>query len=161
MPVVMHHLSEKDERSADRPTPGPVRRLFPGRVINEGGGLIAFETPAMVAPGRPVSLSVRVNWSLVLTKAIAHLYVIADRPRDPVLARVALLPDVVPPHVSVTCRLDRSTDISAVVECGDGTVLYLQRRVRVVPSGEHEQAACANRQQSCPLRTLITRTQGG
>jgi predicted secreted protein len=159
----MQQLSERGGRSATppRPAPGAVRRLFPGRVINEGGGLIVLEAPAAVAPGRPVSLSVRVDWFLVLAKAIAHLYVIADRSRDPVLARVALLPDVVPPHVSVTCRLDRSTDISAVVECGDGTVLHLHRWVRVVPSGKHELAACADREPFCPLRALIARTQGG
>ncbi|HET8577531.1 MAG TPA: thiosulfate oxidation carrier protein SoxY [Methylomirabilota bacterium] len=158
--MTMQHLSEVVGRS-ERPTPGAVRRLFPGRIVNESAGLISLEAPESVPQGGLVSLSLRVNWSLVLAKAIAHLYVVADRPRDPLLARVALLPDVVPPHVTVTLRLDHSTDISAVVECGDGTVLHLQRRVRVVPSTDPEHAPCANREPIGPLRAPSARTQGG
>lgn len=161
--MVMRSPNERAGWRADcgAPVPGTSRRFFPGRVINEGAGLITLEVPEAVPHGSPLSLSVRVNWSLVVAKAIAHLYVIADRHRDPVLARVALLPDVVPPHVSVTACLDRSTGISAVVECGDGTLLEVRRWVRVVPSAENEETLCTSRERFCPLRALAARMQGG
>jgi len=142
------------------PGSGAPRRFFAGRVINDGAGLITLEAPEAISYGQPLSLSVRVNWSLVVAKAIAHLYVIADGHRDPMLARVALLPDVVPPYVSVTACLERSTDITAVVECGDGTLLQVRRRVRVVRSGTSEEAPCASQERFCPLRALVARTQG-
>jgi predicted secreted protein len=146
----------------DRAVPGPgaLRPSFTGRVINDGAGLITLDAPESVSHGRPLSLSVRVNWSLVVAKAIAHLYVIADGQRDPVLARVALLPDVVPPYVSVTACLEHSTDISAVVECGDGTLLQVRRRVRVEPAGRNDEAPCINQERYCPLRALAARMQG-
>jgi predicted secreted protein len=162
MTMAMRSLSEAAGRRVEgvKSDPGALRRFFPGRVINDGEGLITLEAPEAAPHGRPLSVSIRVNWSLVVAKAIAHLYVIADGHRDPMLARVALLPDVVPPYVSVTVCLEHSTDISAVVECGDGTLLQVRRRVRVVRAGTSEEAPCASQERFCPLRALVARTQG-
>jgi len=146
MTMAMRSLSETAGRRVEgvKSDPGALRRFFAGRVINDGAGLITLEAPEAISHGQPLSLSVRVNWSLVVAKAIAHLYVIADGHRDPMLARVALLPDVVPPYVSVTACLERSTDISAVVECGDGTLLQVRRWVRVMPSAGIKEIPCAS-----------------
>ena len=161
MTMAMRSPSETAGRRVERLTPDPsVRRFFAGRVINDGAGLITLETPEAVSHGRPLSLSVRVNWSLVVAKAIAYLYIIADGHREPVLARVALLPDVVPPYVDVIAHLERSTDISAVVECGDGTLLEVRRWVRVMPSTGIEEISCDSQAKFCPLRALAARTQG-
>jgi predicted secreted protein len=162
MTMAMRSFSETAGQRIEpvKPDPGALRRFFTGRVINDGAGLILLEAPEAVPHGRPLSLSVRVNWSLVVAKAIAHLYVIADGQRDPVLAHVALLPDVVPPYVSVTAYLERSTDISAVVECGDGTLLQVRRRIRVVPAGRSEEAPSVSRERFCPLRALTARMKG-
>jgi predicted secreted protein len=144
MTMAMQSFSETAGWRVERVTPhsSALCGFFAGRVINDGAGLITLETPAAVLLGRPLSLSVRVNWSLVVAKAIAHLYIIADGHRDPLLARVALLPDVVPPYVDVIAHLERSTDISAVVECGDGTLLQVRRWVRVMPSTGTEETSC-------------------
>jgi predicted secreted protein len=132
-----------------------------GRVINDGTGIISLELPDFVRRGTPATVSVRVNWSVVVAKAIARLYVIADHHRDPLLARVSLMPDVVPPHVSVTARLDRSTNVSAVVECGDGTLLQVRRWIQVIPAAVQERAGCASEDPLCPLSALAVQTKGG
>jgi len=110
-----------------------VGRLFGTRVINDGTGMIQLELPHLARHGASVPLSVQVNWSLVLTKAVARLYVIADGNRNALLTAVSLIPDLVPPHVCLNVRLDQSTDVRAVVECGDGTLLQVRRWVRVLP----------------------------
>ncbi len=71
--MVMRSPNERAGWRADcgAPVPGTSRRFFPGRVINEGAGLITLEVPEAVPHGSPLSLSVRVNWSLVVAKAIA------------------------------------------------------------------------------------------
>ena len=86
-----------------------VGRLFGTRVINDGTGMIHLELPHLVRQGASVPLSVQVNWSLVLTKAVARLYLIADGNRNALLTAVSLIPDLVPPHVCLDVRLDRST----------------------------------------------------
>ena len=113
-----------------------VTRLFGTRVINDGTGMIQLELPHLVRPGADVPLSVQVNWSLVLTKAVARLYLIADGNRNALLTAVSLIPDLVPPHVCLDVRLDGSTNVRAVVECGDGTLLQVRRWVRVMPQDE-------------------------
>jgi hypothetical protein len=45
---------------------------------------------------RDLSEPVSPNWQLVLAKAVARLYLIADGTRDPLLASILLLPDSVP-----------------------------------------------------------------
>jgi predicted secreted protein len=110
-----------------------ISRLFGTRVINDGTGMIQLELPHLVSQEADVPLSVQVNWSLVLTKAVARLYVIADGNRNALLTSVSLIPDLVPPHVCMNVRLDGSTHVRAVVECGDGTLLQVRRWVRVLP----------------------------
>lgn len=110
-----------------------IGRLFGARVINDGTGMIQLDLPHQVRQEASVPLSVQVNWSLVLTKAVARLYLIADGNRNALLASVSLIPDLVPPHVCINVRLDRSTDVRAVVECGDGALLQVRRWVRVMP----------------------------
>ena len=122
---------------ADRELPVPdrdiVRRLFGTRVIDDGAGMIRLNVAPVATRGDHVPLSVEVNWWLVLAKAVARLYLIAEGNRDSLLASVSLIPDLVPPHVALNVRLDRSTDVRAVVECGDGTLLQVRRWVRVMP----------------------------
>jgi predicted secreted protein len=111
-----------------------LTRLFGGRVINQGAGMIALDAPCSVAAGADLTLSVIVNWAVVLAKAVAHLYVIADENHRPLLARTPLLPDLVPPHVWLKVRLDASGYVRAVVECGDGTLLQVARWIWVMPA---------------------------
>jgi predicted secreted protein len=108
-------------------------RLFGTRIINDGTGMIQLDLPHRVSREADVPLSVQVNWSLVLTKAVVRLYLIADGNRNALLTSVSLIPDLVPPHVCMNVRLDGSTDVRAVVECGDGTLLQVKRWVRVMP----------------------------
>ncbi|HEV8440854.1 MAG TPA: thiosulfate oxidation carrier protein SoxY [Methylomirabilota bacterium] len=110
-----------------------VSRLFGGRVINDGSGLIRLDVPHIVTREVQVPVSVQVNWALVMANAVARLYLLADANREPVLACVPLIPDVVPPHFYVNVRLEDATDVRAVIECGDGTLLQVSRWVWVMP----------------------------
>jgi len=78
-------------------------------------------------------VSVAVNWPMVLANAFAHLYLIADRNVVPLLARITLLPDIVPPHLSLEVRLEAATHVRALVQCGNGTALQVKRWVWVMP----------------------------
>jgi len=110
-----------------------TRHLFGTRAINDGAGMINLDVPHIVSREAPVPVSVQVNWPLVLAKAVARLYLIADGNRDPLLASMPLVPDLVPRHVCVNVRLDDTTDVRAIVECGDGTLLQVKRWVWVMP----------------------------
>ena len=129
------------ERRRARPsaTPPPagvsatIGQLFGARVVNDGTGMIQLDVPHIVTRETDLPISVQVNWGLILANAVARLYVIADGNRDPLLASISLIPDMVPPHVCINVRLEDSTDVHAVVECGDGTLLEVRRWVWVMP----------------------------
>lgn len=119
------------------PNPDAVTgRLFGARIINGGEGMIRLDLPPAVSRGAEVTVSIQVSWPLILSNAVACLYLLAmDRP-EPLLARVPLIPDVIPPCLSIRIRLEETTEVRAVVECGDGTLLQAIRRVRVLaPEG--------------------------
>jgi predicted secreted protein len=117
-----------------------VDRLFRARVINDGTGMIRLDVPHIVTREAQVPVSVQVNWSLVLANAVARLYLVADGNQDRLLACLPLIPDVVPPHLSVNVRLEDTGDVRAVVVCGDGTLLQVKRWVWVMPP--EVEAAC-------------------
>jgi predicted secreted protein len=101
--------------------------------IDDGIGMIKLDVPHFVTGEGLVSISVEVNWSLVLAKAVARLFLVADGNGHPLLASISLVPGVVPPLVCVTARLEDSADVRAIVECGDGTLLQVRRWVWVMP----------------------------
>src|SRR5262245_11242013 len=121
-------------RYAAPPSGGSVPAHLLVTDINDGAGLIRLDVPCFVAPTGELAVSVQVSWPMVLAKAVARLYLIADGNRKPLLARVSLIPDLVPPHVSLTTHLEQSSLVRALVECGDGELLEVSRWVWVMPA---------------------------
>lgn len=118
---------------ADNEVPVALARLFCGQAINDGGGMIRLELPHIVERGVRTLASIQVNWPMVLANAVARLYVIADLNAAPLLAKITLLPDIVPPHLALEVRLEAATHVRAVVQCGNGTLLQVKRWVWVMP----------------------------
>lgn len=117
----------------DNVTPVSLRRFFCGHTIHDGAGMIDLDLPPIVEWGVLTPVSVKINWTMVFTKAVARLYLVADGNALPLLARMTLLPDIVPPHLLLDVRLERSTYLRAMVRCGDGTALEVKRWVWVRP----------------------------
>ena len=119
--------------STDDELPAALAGLFRGHAVYDGAGMIKLELPHIVEDGAPTLVSIAVNWPMVLANAFAHLYLIADRNVVPLLARITLLPDIVPPHLSLEVRLEAATHVRALVQCGNGTTLQVKRWVWVIP----------------------------
>jgi len=116
------------------PDAGVLARLFGKKVINDGTGMIKLDATCIVERGVRLALAVEVNWPMILANAVARLYLVADANREPLLAQVLLIPDIVPPHVHINACLDASGYVRAVVECGDGSLLQVTRWIWVMPS---------------------------
>lgn len=112
-----------------------LSRVFGGQAIDDGAETIRLELPHIVDRAAPVPVAVEVSWPVVLAKAGARLYLIADENPVPLLVRVTLLPDMVPPRLSLHVRLEASTLVRAVLECGDDTLLQTARWVWVLRAG--------------------------
>jgi predicted secreted protein len=117
----------------DNATPVSLEQFFCGHTIHDGAGTINLELPPIVEWGVLTPVSIKVNWTIVFTKAVARLYLLADGHTPSLLAGMTLLPDIVPPHLLLDVRLERSTYLRAIVQCGDGTALQVKRWVTVRP----------------------------
>ena len=118
---------------ADDEVPATLAGLFSGHAVHDGAGMIKLDLPHIVERGVSALVSVAVNWPMVLANAVARLYLIADLNAVPLLAKITLLPDIVPPRLALEVRLEAATHLRALVQCGDGTVLQVKRWVWVMP----------------------------
>lgn len=112
-----------------------IRRLFGGRPIKDGSGTIRLDIPLIAENGAVVPVSVEVASPMTSRDHVKHIYIIADKNRIPVITRVALTPEAGQAVVGVNVRLGETTDVRAVVEQSDGTLLQVKREVKVTVGG--------------------------
>ena len=112
-----------------------LKRLFGSRPIKDGGALVKLEVPPIAENGAVVPVSVEVQSTMTAQNYVKHIYVIADHNRIPVTTRVALTPEAGHAFMGANIRLGETTDVRAIVEQSDGTLLQVKREVKVTVGG--------------------------
>jgi sulfur-oxidizing protein SoxY len=69
------------------------------------------------------------------TNHVKHIYLVADKNRIPVVTRMALAPEAGEAYMAASIRLGESSDVRAIVEQSDGTLLQVRREVKVTVGG--------------------------
>jgi sulfur-oxidizing protein SoxY len=119
----------------EEPVAATMRRLFGSRPIREGDKAIALELPQIAENGAQVAVAVEVQSPMTEQDHVRQIYIISDRNRRPLNVRFALTPAMGRAHVGANLRLGESTDVRAVAELSDGTLLMAQRHVKVTVGG--------------------------
>ena len=70
-----------------------LKRVFGGRPIKDGSGLIKLEIPLIAENGAVVPVSVEANSPMTPANYVKHIYIVADKNRIPIVTRVALAPE--------------------------------------------------------------------
>jgi sulfur-oxidizing protein SoxY len=112
-----------------------MKRLFGGRPLKDGSGLVKLEVPVIAENGAVVPVTIEVSSPMTPTNYVKHIYVVADKNRVPVVTRVTLTPEAGQAYVGENVRLGETGDVRAIVEQSDGTILQVKREVRVTVSG--------------------------
>lgn len=112
-----------------------LKRVFGGRPMKDGAGMVKLEVPLIAENGAVVPVSVEVNSPMTPTNYVKHIYVVADKNRIPVITRVALTPEAGQGYMGANVRLGETTDVRAIVEQSDGTLLQVKREVKVTVGG--------------------------
>jgi sulfur-oxidizing protein SoxY len=112
-----------------------LKRVFGGRPIKDGSGLIKLEIPLIAENGAVVPVSVEANSPMTPANYVKHIYIVADKNRIPIVTRVALAPEAGQAYVGANIRLGETTDVRAIVEQSDGTLLQAKREVKVTVGG--------------------------
>ncbi len=112
-----------------------MKRVFGGRAIKDGSGLIKLDIPLIAENGAVVPVSVEVTSPMTATNYVKHVYVVADKNRIPIVTRVAFTPQAGQAYMGANIRLGETGDVRAIVEQSDGTLLQTKREVKVTVGG--------------------------
>jgi len=112
-----------------------LKRLFGSRPIKDGSALVKLDIPLIAENGAVVPVNVDVQSPMTPQSYVKGIYVIADKNRIPVVTYVALTPEAGQAFVGENIRLGETTDVRAIVEQSDGTLLAVKREVKVTVGG--------------------------
>ena len=112
-----------------------IKRLFGARPIKDGGALVKLDVPLIAENGAVVPVSVEAQSPMTPQNHVKGIYVIADKNSIPIVTHVTLAPEAGAAFMGANIRLGESTDVRAIVEQSDGTLLHVKREVKVTVGG--------------------------
>lgn len=119
----------------NEPIDAALKRVFGGRTMKDGRGMIKLDVPLIAENGAVVPVAVEVNAPMTPQSYVKHIYLVADKNRIPIVARIAMTPDSGQAYVGANIRLGETGDVRAIVEQSDGTLLQVKREVKVTVGG--------------------------
>ena len=119
----------------NEPVEAALKRVFGGRPMKDGSGIVKLDVPLIAENGAVVPVSVEVNAPMTAQSHVKHIYVVADKNRIPIVTRAVLTPAAGQAYIGANIRLGETTDVRAIVEQSDGTLLAVKREVKVTVGG--------------------------
>jgi len=112
-----------------------LKRLFGGRPLKDGSGVVKLDIPLIAENGAVVPVTVEVTSPMTPANHVKHIYVVADKNRIPIVTRVAFIPEAGQAYMGANIRLGETGDVRAIAEQSDGTLLQIKREVKVTVGG--------------------------
>lgn len=112
-----------------------IARLFGGRTIADGSGMMKLELPPIAENGAVVPMSVQADSPMSEQDYIKNIYIIADKNRRPMSARFSFTPASGRAAAGANLRLGKSTNVRAIAEKSDGSLMMVKQAVKVTKGG--------------------------
>ena len=112
-----------------------LKRVFGNRPMKDAAGAVKLEMPLIAENGAVVPVAVEVASPMTPQNYVKNIYIVADKNRIPIVARATLSPEAGKAFVGANIRLGETTDVRAIVEQSDGTLLMAKREVKVTVGG--------------------------
>jgi sulfur-oxidizing protein SoxY len=112
-----------------------LKRLFGTRPIKDAAGAIKLELPLIAENGAVVPVAVEVQSPMTPADYVKTIFIISDKNRRPMNARFQLTPLLGAATVGTNLRLGETTDVRAIAELSNGTLLQAKREVKVTVGG--------------------------
>jgi sulfur-oxidizing protein SoxY len=123
-------MPQPDEKVADT-----LKRLFGDRPLKPAGDLVKFEAPMIAENGAVVPIRVDVDLPMAGDEYVKNIYIISDKNRRPLNARVSLTPQSGKASMGTNIRLASTTDVRAIAETSKGALYEAKREVKVTVGG--------------------------
>jgi len=112
-----------------------LKRVFGSRAIKDGAAVIKLDIPPIAENGAVVPVNVEVTAPMTPASYVKSIWIVADKNRIPIVAKATLTPEAGQAFVGANIRLGETTDVRAIVEQSDGTLLMARREVKVTVGG--------------------------
>jgi sulfur-oxidizing protein SoxY len=112
-----------------------LKRLFGDRPLKDAAGAIKLELPLIAENGAVVPVAVEVQSPMTPADHVKAIYIVSDKNRRPMNARFNLTPQMGTAAVGTNLRLGETTDVRAIAELSNGTLLQAKREVKVTVGG--------------------------
>lgn len=112
-----------------------MKRLFGARPIKDGSSAIKLDLPLIAENGAVVPISVEMTVPQTPQSHVKSIYIISDKNRRPLSATFNLGSTLGQPYIGTNLRLGESTNVRAIAEMNDGSLLQAKREVKVTVGG--------------------------
>ena len=112
-----------------------LKRLFGNRPIKDAAGAIKLDLPLIAENGAVVQATVEVQSPMTPADHVKAIYIISDKNRRPMNAKFTLTPLTGAAVIGTNLRLGETTDVRAIAELSNGTLLQAKREVKVTVGG--------------------------
>lgn len=112
-----------------------LTRLFGSRTLNPAGDKITLELPLIAENGAVVPIKVESTLPMAPNNYVKSLYIISDKNRRPLNAKVNFTPEAGKAYFAANLRLGKSGNVRAIAEMSDGTLYQAMQEVKVTVGG--------------------------
>lgn len=112
-----------------------LERLFGRRPLQPAGDKVKLDAPQIAENGSVVPVSVEASLPMTTDNYVKHVYIIADKNRRPLNAKLTLTPESGKPAVATRIRLASTSDVRAIVEMSNGALYEAKSEVKVTVGG--------------------------
>ncbi len=112
-----------------------MKRVFGGKPIGDGSAVLKLEVPEIAENGSVVPVKAEGLMAQTPQKHIKKIYFVVDKNRRPLSATFSFAPDGAKPLVGTNLRLNSTTDIQAIAEMNDGSLVKVVKNVKVTVGG--------------------------
>lgn len=112
-----------------------IARLFGNRPLQAAGDRIKVELPLIAENGAVVPVRVESSLPMEANNYVKNVYIITDKNRRPLNARMALTPDAGKLAMSTNIRMGETSDVRVIAEMSDGSLYQFRQKVKVTVGG--------------------------
>jgi sulfur-oxidizing protein SoxY len=122
--------------------------LFPGKVLEDGAGVLALEAPARAEDAAVVPVTIKALLPQTQGRYVKALHLIIDNNPAPVAGVFHLFPESGSATISTRVRVNAYTNLHAVAETSDGGLYVVERFIKAsggcsAPALKDKEAALA------------------
>jgi sulfur-oxidizing protein SoxY len=112
-----------------------IKRLFGNRTLQTAGDKMKVELPLIAENGAVVPVRIESNLPMEVNNYVKNVYIITDKNRRPLNARLSLTPEAGKLSLATNIRMGGTSDVRVIAEMSDGSLWQHKQEVKITVGG--------------------------